>query len=269
MSNASATPIRLAIHGAAGRMGQRLVTLAMADPQLRLVAALDRPDLPQQGDDVGLLAGTGPIGVALSSCLPAEVDVLVDFSHPSACEAIVEGCLARRVPAVVATTGLAKEQMQVLHAAARQIPLLWAPNMSLAVNLTMKLAHVAAAALKDQDVDVEILERHHRFKEDAPSGTALRFGEIIAAVMGQTGARHGREGRPGRRPHNEIGYHAIRVGDNPGEHTIVFGMLGETIELTVRATNRDCYALGGLAAAKFLVGKPAGWYAMSDVLGID
>ena len=249
-------------------MGQRLVALAAADPELQLVAALDRPDHPRQAEDAGVVAGIGAIGVTLGSYLTVEADVLVDFSQPAACEGIVEACLARRIPAVIATTGLNKEQMQVLHAAARQIAVLWSPNMSRAVNLTMKLAHVAAAALKEQDADVEVLERHHRFKEDSPSGTALRFGEIIAGVMGQTAARHGREGRPGRRPHNEIGYHAIRVGDNPGEHTILFGMLGETIELTVRATNRDCYALGALAAAKFLVGKPAGWYAMSDVLGI-
>ena len=116
--------------------------------------------------------------------------------------------------------------------------------------------------------DVEIIERHHRFKEDAPSGTALKFGEIIAGAMGQTDARHGREGRPGQRPHGEIGYHAVRVGDNPGEHTIIFGLLGETLEIAVRATNRDCYAHGALAAAKFLAGKPPGLYGMNDVLGL-
>jgi 4-hydroxy-tetrahydrodipicolinate reductase len=134
--------------------------------------------------------------------------------------------------------------------------------------LAMKLAEISAIALKDKDADVEILERHHRYKEDSPSGTALKFGQIISGVMGQTSHQHGRSGRPGKRPHNEIGYHAIRVGDNPGEHTIVFAMLGETIELTVRATNRDCYALGALAAGKFLVGKPAGLYGMNDVLGL-
>ena len=122
--------------------------------------------------------------------------------------------------------------------------------------------------MKDRDADVEIIERHHRFKEDAPSGTALKFGQTITHAMGQTVHRHGREGRPGKRPHQEIGYHAVRAGDNPGEHTIIFGMLGETIELSVCATNRDCYAAGALAAAKFLVGKPAGLYAMNDVLGL-
>jgi 4-hydroxy-tetrahydrodipicolinate reductase len=169
---------------------------------------------------------------------------------------------------VFATTGLSETQTDRLHVAARQIPVLWSPNMSLAVNLTMKLAEVAARALRDKDTDVEILERHHRFKEDSPSGTALKFGQMIADVMGQTVHRHGRQGRVGSRPHREIGYHAIRVGDNPGEHTVVFAMLGETLELTVRATNRDCYASGALAAAKFLAGKPAGLYGMKDVLGL-
>jgi 4-hydroxy-tetrahydrodipicolinate reductase len=140
--------------------------------------------------------------------------------------------------------------------------------MSLAVNLAMKLSQSAAEALVDHDADVEIIERHHRFKEDAPSGTALKFGELIAGEMGQTEHRHGREGRPGKRPHPEIGYHALRVGDHPGEHTVVFALLGESIELTVRATNRDSYALGALAAAKFLAGKPPALYGMKDVLGL-
>jgi len=163
---------------------------------------------------------------------------------------------------------LNEAQLKILRTAAETIPLLWSPSMSLAVNLTMKLTEIVAKSLKDRDADVEIIERHHRFKEDAPSGTALKFGQIVAGAMGQTEQCHGREGRPGKRPHNEIGYHAVRVGDNPGEHTIVFGMLGETIELTVRASNRDCYAAGALAAAKFLAGKKPGLYGMNDVLGL-
>jgi 4-hydroxy-tetrahydrodipicolinate reductase len=262
------TPIHIAIHGAAGRMGRRLVALAAADPALRVVAALDSPGHPQLGADAGLLAGAGQLGVPLSASLEAQPDVVIDFSMPAAAEGIVETCRQRRIPLVVATTGLGEGQAAKLRAAAAEIPLLWAPNMSLAVNLTMKLAEVAAKALKDKDADVEILERHHRFKEDAPSGTALKFGQIIADAMGQTIHRHGRHGRPGIRPHEEIGYHAIRTGDNPGEHTIVFAMLGELIELSVRATNRDCYALGALAAAKFLVGRPPGLYGMNDVLGL-
>jgi 4-hydroxy-tetrahydrodipicolinate reductase len=170
----------------------------------------------------------------------------------------------------MATTGLTETQQQMLHEAAKSIPLLWSPSMSLTVNLAMKLAETAGQALAGHPAgaDVEIIERHHRFKEDAPSGTALRFGEIIAQAMGHSRHIHGREGRPGKRPHEEIGYHAVRIGDNPGEHTIVFGLLGETLELSVRASNRDCYAHGALSAAKFLAGKPPGLYGMGDVLGL-
>ncbi len=261
-------PIRIAIHGAAGRMGRRLIALAVADPQLQVAAALETPGHPQIGQDAGTLAGVGPLAVPLSAELPPGVDVVIDFSVPAAAAAIIETCRGHRAPLVVATTGLEPAQVERLRAAAREIPLLWSPNMSLAVNLTMKLCEMAGRALADKDADVEILERHHRYKEDSPSGTALRFGEILAGTMGQTGHRHGRSGRPGKRPHEEIGYHAIRVGDNPGEHTIIFGMLGETIELSVRSSSRDCYAQGALSAAKFLAGRSPGLYNMDDVLGL-
>ncbi len=260
--------VRIAIHGAAGRMGQRLVALGAADPQLQLVAALDAPGHPRLGEDAGSLAGIPALGVPLAAELSVEADVLVDFSLPEAADRVIRTCVERRLALVFATTGLSADQSARLAAAADAIAVLQAPNMSLAVNLTMKLAQVAAEALADADADVEILERHHRFEEDAPSGTALKFGQIIAAAVGQTSHVHGRHGRPGKRPRGEIGYHAIRVGDNPGEHTIVFGMLGETVELTVRATNRDCYALGALAGAKFLAGRPPGVYSMKDVLGL-
>ena len=259
-------PLRIAIHGAAGRMGQRLIALAGGRcrafpgrrPRLAPTSAL--------GEDAGLDRRRRALGVPVSATLDAPVDVVLDFSVPAATEKIVEICRKKKIPIVVATTGFDEAQMKKLRAAAQEIPLLWSPSMSLAVNLAMKLAEVAARTLADRDADVEILERHHRFKEDSPSGTALKFGQIIAAAMGQTAHRHGRQGRPGKRPHGEIGYHAIRVGDNPGEHTIVFGMLGETLELTVRATNRDCYAAGALAAAKFLAGQKPGLYGMSDLL---
>ncbi|MEZ6125185.1 MAG: 4-hydroxy-tetrahydrodipicolinate reductase [Planctomycetaceae bacterium] len=154
--------------------------------------------------------------------------------------------------------------------AAQSTPVLMAPSMSTAVNLVMKLVEDAARVLKDNaaGVDVEIVERHHRFKEDAPSGTALHFGRIVADVMGQENHVHGRHGRPGKRPHNEIGYHALRTGDNVGEHTIVFGMMGETIDLTVRGHTRDSYAYGALAAAKYVAAQQAGMYSMKDVLGL-
>jgi 4-hydroxy-tetrahydrodipicolinate reductase len=260
--------LRIAIHGAAGRMGQRLISLGSADQELSVVAAVDSPQHPRIGEDAGLVAGVRSLGVPISGSLDVAVDVVIDFSVPAATEKIIDICRQKRIPLVVATTGLNDSQLSKLRDAAREIPLFWSPSMSLAVNVTMKLAEVAGKVLKDHDADVEILERHHRFKEDAPSGTALKFGQIIAGAMGQTEHRHGREGRPGKRPHGEIGYHAIRVGDNPGEHTIVFGMLGETIELTVRASNRDCYAVGALAAAKFLAGKKPGLYGMNEMLGL-
>ena len=249
-------------------MGRRLVALAAADEQLAIAAAIDAPDHPRLGEDAGLAAGATPLGVALAAELDAEVDAAIDFSLPAAAEEFIDLCRRRKIPLVSATTGLDERQTEKLRAASAEIPLLWSPNMSLAVNLTMKLAETAAKTLWDREADVEIIERHHRFKEDAPSGTALKFGRIIAAEMGQTEHRHGRRGRPGERPRREIGYHAVRAGDNPGEHTIIFGLLGEAIELTVRATNRDCYAQGALAAAKFLVGKPPGMYAIRDVLGL-
>jgi len=263
--------LKLAIHGAAGRMGKRLVALGHADEELEIVAALDSAAHPDAGKDAGLVAGTAELRIPIGATIPETVELIIDFSVPDAALANLAVCRQRGIPLVFATTGLADGADSEIHAAAADIPIVWAPNMSLAVNLTLKLAAQAATALKNQSsgVDVEILERHHRYKEDAPSGTALKFGETIQSIMGQTQSAHGRGGRPGVRPNSEIGYHAIRVGDNPGEHTIVFGLLGETVELTVRATSRDAYALGALAAAKFLASQSPGLYSMLDVLGLE
>jgi 4-hydroxy-tetrahydrodipicolinate reductase len=251
-------------------MGQRLIALGSADAALKIVAAIDSPKHPKFGQDAGNLAGIGALGVLLTGTLDVPADVVIDFSVPAGAEAITRTCVAKNLPLVMATTGLEEPAQQALRRAAESIAVLWSPSMSLTVNLAMKLTEIAAAALKDHPggADVEIIERHHRFKEDAPSGTALKFGDIVAKAMGQTAHQHGREGRPGARPHHEIGYHAVRIGDNSGEHTIIFGLLGETLEINVNATNRDCYAYGALAAAKFLAGKPAGLYGMGDLLGI-
>jgi 4-hydroxy-tetrahydrodipicolinate reductase len=262
--------MKLAIHGAAGRMGQRVTALAVADSRFQVVAALESANHPLLGRDAGLVAGIGEIGVPLGVVGESNADVVIDFSVPDAAVAVVAHCLEFSRPVVVATTGLDGEQQEYLRKAAQRIPIVWSPNMSMAVNVAMKLTEVAAKALRDvpTGVDVEIIERHHRFKEDAPSGTALKFGQVVAAVIDTPQHTHGRSGRPGPRPRNEIGYHAIRAGDNPGEHTIIFGMLGETLELRVAATNRDCYAQGALLAAEWLLGKPPGLYGMNDVLGL-
>lgn len=252
-------------------MGRRLVALGNENPQMTIAAALERPGHPDLGQDAGQIAGCSPIGVPLADSLSAEVDVVIDFSHPGAVPAVCQLCAERRLPLVIATTGLESEALEAIESASHVIPVVWAPNMSLAVNLTMKMAVLAARALAGHSsgVDVEIVERHHRFKEDSPSGTALKFGELIAAEMGQTRSVHGREGRPGARPADEIGYHAVRAGDHPGEHTIYFGMLGESVELSVRATSRDSYAVGALEAARFAAGKPPAKYSMFDVLGLQ
>lgn len=262
--------LRIAIHGAAGKMGRRLVALGSLDPELQIAAALEFATHPELGRDAGELAGIGKLGIPLSATMISGLDAVIDFSIPEATMHVLASCLEKSIPLVIATTGLSKAEREKVGEAAEQIPVVWAPSMSLAVNLTMKLAAAAARALKDcpGGADVEIIERHHRFKEDAPSGTALRFGEIISGAMDLTAHRHGREGQTGKRTRHEIGYHAVRVGDNPGEHTIVFGMLGETIELTVKASNRDCYAIGALQAAKFVSRQKPGLYNMYDVLGL-
>ena len=260
----------LGVNGAAGRMGQRIVALALADPALTLTEAYEVDGHPAVGRDAGDVAGAGNAGVHITTEPDQRVDVIIDFSTPDGLASLAQVCGRREIPLVAATTGLTEAQRDVVLNAALTTPVVMAPNMSVAVNLVMRLVRDAAQALRSLPggVDIEVIERHHRFKEDAPSGTALKFGEIIAHEMGQKKHVHGRQGRPGRRPADEIGYHALRTGDNVGEHTIVFGMLGETIDLTVRGHTRDSYAWGALAAAKFLVTQKAGIYSMSDVLGI-
>jgi len=263
--------LRLVVHGAAGRMGQRVIACAASDTTpWQLVAAIERAGHPRLGADAGALAGLAPAGVTVGDAWQCPADVAIDFSLPEAVAGFAAACANSRLPLVVATTGLGPREILALEAAAQTIPVLQSPSMSLAVNVAMDLVARAGTLLGRSGVrsDVEIVECHHRHKEDSPSGTALKFGSIVREVLGQTREVHGREGRPGARPADEIGYHALRAGDNPGEHTILFGMDGESLSINVRATNRDCYARGALAAAAFLVGQPAGLYSMRDVLGL-
>jgi 4-hydroxy-tetrahydrodipicolinate reductase len=251
-------------------MGQRITALVRADSDLKLAAALEATGSSALGKDAGEVAGIGHIGVPITEELGDRVDVVIDFSMPAGLAKIAEVCGQREIALVAATTGLTPEQLAAVTTAAQTAPVVLAPNMSLAVNLAMKLVREAARVLKHahSGVDVEIIERHHRFKEDAPSGTALEFGKIIAAEMGQTEHIHGRQGRPGVRKPTEIGYHALRTGDNVGEHTIVFGLMGETIDIDVKGHTRDSYAFGALAAAKYLVTQGPGLYTMADVFGL-
>ncbi len=262
--------LKIAVNGAGGRMGRRIVALLHADANTEVAAALEAPGSPHLGKDAGDLAGIGHIGVPVASALGHRPDAIIDFSTPAGLVAISHICSDRQIPLVAATTGLTSEQKNEVLSAGQMTPMVLAPNMSLAVNLTMKLVAQAARTLKEHPdgVDVEIIDRHHRFKEDAPSGTALKFGEIVAEELGISRHQHGRHGQLGQRPRDEIGYHALRVGDNVGEHTIVFGLMGEMIEITVRGHTRDSYAYGAIAAAKFLVTQGPGVYTIADVLGL-
>ena len=265
----NAEPLNLGIHGAAGRMGQVLIRLIAEDPALRLAAAFDRPDHPRIGADAGSLAGVAPLGVALEGGGTLErgkLDVLIDFSQPRPALELARACRDRGIPLVVGTTGFEAAQRQALEECGETIPLLVSPNMSRAVNLLMKLVETAARSLA-QAADIEVVERHHRRKKDAPSGTALRLAEVAAQAAGRKRFVFGRQGLIGERSDDEIGIHALRGGDAPGDHTVVFSLLGETLELTHRATTREAFARGALEAAKFLARRPPGLYSMEEVCG--
>lgn len=258
--------ISLGLQGAAGRMGLRLIQLVAEDPTVRLGWAVERPGHPSLGSEVGLLAGVAPLGIRLTTLgdLEGRVDAMIDFSHPAATLELAKFCQDRAIPLVVGTTGLSVSQRAELDQAAATIPLLVSPNMSRAVNLLMHLVAEATRAL-GQAADIEIIERHHRMKKDAPSGTALRLAEIAAGAARISHLVHGREGLVGERPRDEIGLHAVRAGDAPGEHTVIFGLPGESLELCHRAYNRDGFVRGAIDAARFLARKPPGHYRISDL----
>lgn len=241
---------------------------------LALAGGVDAPSHPGQGKDLGALAGVEPAGVALTDHLDAvlsELDVAIDFSVPHATVQNAARLAGQGKPLVVGTTGLTADQAAALEQAAERCPLIIAANMSLGVNLLLKLAEQAAASLRGKGYDVEIIERHHRRKKDAPSGTALALGEAVARGLDcrlDDTAVHGRAGMVGERTDDEIGFHAVRGGDIVGDHTVVYAANGELIELSHRATTRDTFALGALRAASWIVGKPPGRYTMRDVLGL-
>ncbi len=260
----------IVINGAAGQMGNILVRLSEEMGEIELVGAVDHPDNPGLGRDVGELAGIGSLGIPLEADFPDEADVVMDFSQPQGTMTALRWCLANEVALVVGTTGLDEEEQSKLDEASQAIALLQSPNMSLGINLLLKIVPVIAEALGD-DFDVEIVETHHRFKKDAPSGTALKLAEVIARARGEPlseVASYGRHGAIGVRPRGEIGIHAVRGGDIVGDHTIIFAGPGERIELTHRAHQRETFARGALRAAIFLAEQPPGKYSLADVLGL-
>ncbi|MCU0803573.1 MAG: 4-hydroxy-tetrahydrodipicolinate reductase [Burkholderiales bacterium] len=265
--------LKIAIAGAAGRMGRTLIEAVLAAPDLALAAALDAPGTVAIGRDAGELVGARSTGVAVTDDFRAGIaaaDALVDFTRPQGTLAHLDASLAAGRAIVIGTTGFSAAEKTRIAAAAKRIPILFAPNMAVGVNVVFKLAEVAARALGDE-YDVEIIEAHHRHKVDAPSGTALRLGEIVAGALGRDLARtavHGREGDTGERDPKAIGFHAVRGGDIVGEHTVMFAGTGERVEVTVRSGSRLTYAIGALRGARFLADKPHGLFDMQDVLGL-
>jgi len=237
------------LHGAKGRMG-RAVAAAAAEVDVAIGAAVDA------GDD-------------LAAALPAGGDAIVDFSSPAATARVLELAAAHRKPVVIGTTGHEAAEKKKLLALAARVPCVWTGNFSIGVNLLFALTRQAARVL-DANYDAEVIEMHHRFKKDAPSGTAARLLEIILEErkLGASALRHGRAGLPGERTSREVGVHSLRGGDVVGEHTVMFAALGERLELTHKASDRGIFARGALRAAQWLAGRPAGVYDMQDVLGL-
>jgi 4-hydroxy-tetrahydrodipicolinate reductase len=258
--------LSVGIHGARGRMGTRLIQLIADHHSLKLGAGLERSGHPQLGQDAGTLAGVAPLGVPLADSLRSGVklDVMIDFSLPAAALEIALVCRERSIPLVVGTTGFEPAERRMLESASEQIPLLISPNMSRAVNLLMRLAADAARSL-GAAADIAIIERHHKTKKDAPSGTALRLAEYARRGLGQA-ASTGAIEAGGRGADSDIDVHALRLADSPGEHTVIFSLPGESLELSHRALNRDGFAQGALDAARFLASRTAGLYTMEDVL---
>jgi 4-hydroxy-tetrahydrodipicolinate reductase len=259
--------------GAAGRMGKTLIEAVQQADGVSLTAAIDRADSSLVGADAGELAALGKIGVRLSGALSEvldQFDVLIDFTHPSVTLKNLEICRQAGKAMVIGTTGFSVEEKQLLADAGRQIPIVFAANFSVGVNLCLKLLDTAARVLGDE-VDIEIIEAHHRHKVDAPSGTALRMGEVLAKALGrdlQKVAVYGREGQTGARARETIGFATVRAGDVVGDHTVLFAADGERVEITHKASSRMTFAKGAVRSASWLQARQPGLYDMQDVLGL-
>ena len=264
---------RVAVVGAVGRMGRMLVEAVATDEQCRLGAAIVKPGNNLLGVDAGDLVGVGPLSVALTDNLAAVVsnfDVLIDFTTPELTMQNVELCRQHGKGIVIGTTGLSNDQKTELTKAAKDTAIVFAPNMSIGVNLVFKLLEMAAKVLGD-DADIEVIDVHHRHKVDSPSGTALKMGELVADTLGrdlQKCAVYGREGYTGPRKREAIGFATVRAGDVIGDHTVLFACEGERVEVTHKASSRVIYARGSLRAVRFVSDKQSGLFDMQDVLGL-
>ena len=264
---------RIAVVGANGRMGLSLIKAAVLADKTTLTAAVTRPGNVTLGKDAGELAGISPLGIKVVGDLAGVVDqfdVLIDFTRPDASMSFIEICRKSGKKMVIGTTGYTDSQKATIADAAKDVAIVLAPNMSVGVNLTLKLLALAAKVMGDY-TDIEIIEAHHRHKVDAPSGTALRMGEVVAATLGRDlkdCAIYGREGNTGERDRKTIGFSTIRAGDIVGDHTVMFADDGERVEITHKATSRMTFANGAVKAAAWLQDKQNGLYDMQDVLGL-
>ena len=261
---------KLLVVGAGGRMGRRIVALAVESGEFEIVGAVEAAGHPDIGKDAGIAAGVGAIGVKLSDTFPDGADMAIDFSLPEAAGRTVEYCVEKKVALVSGTTGLADEQRAEFSAASKEIPIIYGTNMSVGMNVLFNVVGKVASML-GADYDIEIVEQHHRFKKDAPSGSALSLAENICEATGWDFPGcivDGHSGKDALRGKGEIGMHAVRAGDITGVHSVMFGSLGETVTIGHTANNRDTFVRGALRAAKWLTGKEAGLYSMGDVLGI-
>ncbi len=265
--------VRIAVVGATGRMGKCLINAAVLAHNAELTAAVSRPGSLAVGKDAGELAGISDSGVKIVEDLAAVIDrfdVLIDFTRPEPSMAYIETCRQAGKSVVIGTTGYSDEQRATIAEAARDVPIVLAPNMSVGVNLSLKLLEMTAKVMGEY-TDIEVIEVHHRHKVDAPSGTALLMGEVVADTLGRNlrdCAVYGREGDTGERDRKTIGFSTIRAGDIVGEHTVMFADEGERVEITHKATSRMTFANGAVRAAMWLAGKPNALYDMQDVLGL-
>ena len=266
--------IDVIVAGAAGRMGRNIVSQVLQNPCLTLSGSFEHPDNSDIGKDAGILAGWGDSGIKIRSSLikAGYGDVIVDFTSPEATRKIIELAASSKTAMVIGTTGLNQEDLAKLRKSAeKNFPCVQAPNMAIGVNILFKLVEKTASILGN-DYDIEIVEAHHRMKKDAPSGTALKLGEMAAGALNRDFVKVGvfeRNGIIGERSKTEIGIQTVRAGDITGEHTVYFAGLGERIELTHRAHNRNNFASGATLAAEWVIGKPNGLYTMFDVLGLN
>lgn len=264
--------IKVIVNGAAGRMGSTIVRLIIEDRDIELVGAVEREGYPEI--DAGIIAGKRETGVNIvdniNKLKGIQADVIIDFTAPDATMKALNFAVENKIAMVIGTTGLSEENLNKIKEASSSIPIVQSPNMSIGVNILFKITELVAKIIGN-DYDIEIIEAHHRFKKDAPSGTAVKLGEIVANATGRNYkevAKFGRNGIIGERTKDEIGMQVIRAGDIVGDHTVLFGGIGERIELTHRAHSRENFARGAIKAVKWIKDKNPGLYSMFDVIGL-